>query len=74
MNIKELAADAINRAKNLKEFVVKRDIEDIPFSGTFKYSVKHTHGQPAEIIVYALTQDEAEAQVDRWIKEQHDGT
>lgn len=74
MSIKELAADAINRAKNLKEFVVKRDIEDVPLVGTFKYSIRHTHGQPVEITVFALTQEEAEIKVDEWIKEQYDGT
>ncbi len=73
-NIKDMANDVINRAKNLKEFIVKRDIEDVPFTGTFKYTIRHAHGKPVEIFVHALSQEEAELRVDEWIKEQYDGT
>ncbi len=51
-NIKDMANDVINRAKNLKEFIVKRDIEDVPFTGTFKYTIRHTHGKPVEIFLF----------------------
>jgi len=71
-NIKDIANDVINRAKNLKEFVVKRDIEDVLFMGEMRYSIKHIHGEPVEIYVHALTQEEAELRVDEWLKEQND--
>ena len=71
-NIKDIANGVINRAKNLKEFVVKRDIEDVLFVGEMRYSIKHVHGKPVEIYVHALTQEEAELRVDEWLKEQND--
>jgi hypothetical protein len=57
--------NVIYRMKNLQEFVVKRDWEDIP-SGVIKYSIQHTRGQLARIFVHALTQEEAETKVDEW--------
>ena len=57
--------NVIYRMKNLQEFVVQRDWEEIP-AGVIKYSVQHTRGQLARIFVYALTQEEAETMVDEW--------
>jgi hypothetical protein len=67
IDIKEMTADVIDRARNLQEFEVLRDIEDVPFSGEFKYTVRHRHGEPARILVHAISQAEAEARVDEWI-------
>ncbi len=66
-DIKEMTADVIDRARNLQEFEVLRDIEDVPFSGEFKYAVRHRQGEPARILVHAISQSEAEARVDEWI-------
>ena len=57
--------NVIYRMKNLQEFVVERDWEDIP-SGVIKYSIQHTRGQLARIFVHALTQEEAETKVNEW--------
>ena len=57
--------NVIHRMKNLQEFVVQRDWQEIP-SGVIKYGVQHTRGQLARIFVYALTQEEAETKVDEW--------
>lgn len=69
-NIKDVTAEIIDRARNLQEFTVLRDIESIPFSGEFRYTVSHRHGEPARILVHAISQIEAEARVDAWIGEQ----
>jgi hypothetical protein len=63
-----MANDLINRAKNLKEFIVLRDFDDIP-AGVIKFDVKHTQGELARIFVHALTQQEAESKVDEWFGE-----
>jgi len=65
---KELADNLITRAKNLQEFVVERDWDLIP-AGVIKYNIQHTVGQPARIFVHAMTQQEAERQVDDWFGE-----
>ena len=65
---KELADNLINRAKNLQEFVVERDWDLIP-AGVVKFDIQHTQGQPARIFVHAMTQQEAERQVDDWFGE-----
>lgn len=65
---KEIADNLINRAKNLQEFVVERDWSLIP-AGVVKYDIQHTVGEPARIFVHALTQQEAERQVDDWFGE-----
>jgi hypothetical protein len=65
---KELADNLITRAKNLQEFVVERDWDLIP-AGVVKYDIQHTVGQPARIFVHAMTQQEAERQVDDWFGE-----
>jgi hypothetical protein len=70
-NISILAAQAIDRAKNLQEFAVFRDIEDIVFCGTpIPYTLNHTMGQKVEINVPAISQAEAEARVDAWLRGQ----
>ena len=50
---------------NLQEFVVERDWDLIP-AGVIKYNIQHTVGQPARIFVHAMTQQEAEQQVNDW--------
>ena len=63
-----IANELITRAKNLQEFVVERDWNLIP-AGVIKYDIQHTQGEPARIFVHALTQQEAERQVDDWFGE-----
>jgi hypothetical protein len=63
-----MANELITRAKNLQEFVVERDWELIP-AGVVKYDIQHTVGQPARIFVHAMTQQEAERQIDDWFGE-----
>ena len=65
---KDLADNLIRRAKNLQEFVVERDWELIP-AGVVKYDIQHTVGKPARIFVHAMSQQEAERQVDDWFNE-----
>lgn len=70
-NISILANRAIERAKNLKEFAVFRDMEDIIFcGGPIPYTLNHVRGEQVEITVPAISQDEAEARVDVWLKQQ----
>ena len=66
---KDLTDHLIHRAKNLKEFIVERDFDSIPFNGVVKFDIQHTVGKPARIIVPALTQKEAEQMVDEWFEE-----
>jgi hypothetical protein len=61
----ELTQQLIDRAKNLKEFVVRREFDYIP-AGVVKFNVQHTQGELARIFVHALTQEEAEQMVDEW--------
>jgi hypothetical protein len=68
-NLNILAQQVIDRAKNLQEFTVLRDIEQIPFAGEFRYTVQHRRGEPARIQVHAISQAEAEARVDEWLGE-----
>ena len=65
---KEHTDNLIFRMKNLQEFIVERDWELIP-AGVVKYDIQHTVGEPARIFVHALTQEEAERQVDDWFGE-----
>jgi hypothetical protein len=65
---KDLTDQLINRAKNLKEFVVEREFDRIP-AGVIRFNIQHTVGSPARIFVPALTQDEAESMVDEWFEE-----
>ena len=70
-NINMLAAEAIDRAKNLQEFAVFRDMEDIVFCGNpLPYTLSHVIGEKAEITVPAISQDEAEQRVDQWLEGQ----
>jgi len=70
-NISVLAARAIDRAKNLQEFLVFRDMSDIVFDGNpMPYTMSHTMGMPVEITVPAISQEEAEHRVDAWLKGQ----
>ena len=66
---KELTDQLIERAKNLKEFVVQREFDDIPLNGVIRFDVQHTQGELARIFVPALTQKEAEEMVDEWFEE-----
>jgi hypothetical protein len=65
---KDLTDQLIDRAKNLKEFVVEREFSDIP-AGVVRFNIQHTVGNPARLFVPALTQAEAEEMVDEWFKE-----
>ena len=70
-NISILAAEAIERAKNLQEFAVFRDMEDIVFCGTpIPYTLNHVMGEQVEITVPAISQVEAETRVDAWLQGQ----
>jgi hypothetical protein len=70
-NIHMLAAEAIDRAKNLQEFAVFRDMEDIVFCGTpIPYTLNHVIGEQVEITVPAISQFEAEQRVDVWLNGQ----
>jgi hypothetical protein len=70
-NISILAAQAIDRAKNLQEFTVFRDMSDIIFCGTpIPYTINHVAGGPVEIRVPAISQLEAECRVDAWLRGQ----
>ena len=66
---KDLTDQLINRAKNLQEFVVEREFDEVPLNGVIKFDIQHTVGQPARIFVPALTQEEAEEMVDEWFAE-----
>lgn len=67
---KDIADNLIDRAKNLQEFIVFRDMEDIIFSGgPIPYDISHVIGMPAELTVPAISQDEAEQRVDNWLRD-----
>jgi hypothetical protein len=69
MNSVDMANDLINRAKNLKKFEVKRMLENgILFNGTIPFDIKGKD-DCYWIYAYAVTQEEAEAQVDLWLKD-----
>lgn len=71
INAKELADTLINRAKNLQEFTVFRDMEEIIFNGNpIPYTMNHTMGGPVEISVPAMTREEAEQRVNAWLNGQ----
>ena len=65
---KDLTDNLIFRMKKMKEFVVERDWDLIP-AGVIKFNIQHTVGESARIFVHALTQEEAERQVDDWFGE-----
>ena len=70
-NIHTLASQAIERAKNLEEFLVFRDMDELVFDGNpMPYSISHVMGGPVEISVPAISQAEAEQRVDEWLQGQ----
>jgi hypothetical protein len=67
MNSVDMANDLINRARNLKLFEVKRHLENgIMFDGSVPFDIKGKD-DCYWIYAYAVTQEEAEAQVDAWL-------
>ncbi len=69
MNSVDMANDLISRAKNLKKFEVKRMLEDgILFNGPVPFDIKGKE-DCYWIYTYAVTQEEAEAQVDAWLRD-----
>ena len=70
-NVSVLANQAIERAKNLQEFLVFREMEEIIFNGNpIPYTMNHIMGGPVEITVPAISQEEAETRVDAWLRGQ----
>jgi hypothetical protein len=71
INAKDQADQLINRAKNLQEFLVFRDMEEIIFDGNpIPYTMNHAMGEPVEITVPAVSQEEAEQRVNEWLNGQ----
>jgi hypothetical protein len=71
INAKDQADQLINRAKNLQEFLVFREMEEIIFNGNpIPYTMNHAMGGPVEISVPAMSQEEAETRVDAWLNGQ----
>jgi hypothetical protein len=69
MNSVDMANDLINRARNLKKFEVKRMLEDgILFNGPVPFDIKGKD-DCYWIYAYAVTQEDAEAQVDMWLSD-----
>ena len=72
-NVQVLASRAIDRAKNLGEYLVFRPITDIVFDGEpMPYTMSHVMGMPVEITVPAISQAEAEQRVDDWLRSKRD--
>lgn len=70
-DINILASQAIERAKNLQEFAVFRDMDEIVFCGSpIPYALNHVRGEKVEITVPAISQAEAEQRVDAWLQGQ----
>jgi hypothetical protein len=73
MNAQVLASRAIDRAKNLGEYIVFRPMTDIVFDGEpMPYTMSHVMGMPVEITVPAISQAEAEQRVDAWLQNKRD--
>ena len=67
MTAQDIANSLIYRAQNCRVFYVHRSVEDgILFDGAVPFDLTVVDGQ-AEFGVLALTQDEAELQVDQWL-------
>ena len=64
----DMANDLINRARNLKVFEVERELTDngILFDGEVPFDMR-ANQTTAWFKVYAVTVEEAEAQVDTWL-------
>ena len=72
-NVQVLASRAIDRAKNLGEYLVFRPMSDIVFDGEpMPYTMSHVMGMPVEITVPAISQAEAEQRVDDWLRSKRD--
>ena len=71
-NIQQLAAQAIYRAQNMRDFEVLVDENDMVLNGTMRYSIRHRPGTPYRITVPAMSQAEAETRVAEWIREMKD--
>ena len=74
MNTVDQANALINRAMNLKEFEVKR-LMDEPLQfrgGSIPFDIRANH-ECAWFKVLALSQREAEAKVDHWLASQKEG-
>jgi hypothetical protein len=70
---KDISDNLIHRAKHLKEFTVFRSLDVVPFKGgRIPFGIQHNVGYPIEFTVPALTQEEAEIQVDKWLEDQDD--
>ena len=70
MNSVDMANDLINRAKNLKPFEVKRMLDNgINFTGGPIPFDLRMNEDCLWVKVYALTAEEAEAQVDIWLQD-----
>jgi hypothetical protein len=68
MNSVDMANDLINRAKNLQEFEVRRLIDGpILFNGVVPFDVA-VNNDCAWFCVLAISQEEAETLVDRWLE------
>jgi len=69
MNSIDMTNDLINRARNLKKFEVKRRLEaGILFNGPVPFDIKGKD-ECYWIYAYAVSQEEAEAKVDEWLKD-----
>jgi hypothetical protein len=64
-----MANDLINRAKNLQKFEVVRELEEgINFNGSVPFDISGV-GNYFQFFLYAITQEDAEAQVDTWLQD-----
>jgi hypothetical protein len=64
-----MANDLINRAKNLQKFEVVRELEEgINFNGSVPFDISGV-GNYFQFFLYAITQENAEAQVDTWLQD-----
>jgi hypothetical protein len=67
LNSAELADQLIYRARHGQMFYVYREVPDgIRFDGAVPFDITINNGL-AEFAVLALTQDQAELQVDQWL-------
>lgn len=68
MNSAEMAQDLINRAKNLKEFVIERELpENFEFYGQVPFDISIKDGM-GKFKVVALTESDAESEVENYLK------
>jgi hypothetical protein len=69
MNSVDMANDLINRAKNLQRFEVVRELDEgINFNGSVPFNISGA-GNYFQFFLYAVTQEDAEAQVDTWLQD-----